>query len=144
MKKSVKLLAVVLVFAVLLVFLASCDKSESIVGAYEKAGYEVYTGGVGNSRMDDFRAYTGWDREDIDDLDDYQLIFCYEDGVPAALIVNYMSKHEMKDHLIQEEDGRIIDDEAYRLADEAGLLKNNCQLVFAKDEAALAVFASAE
>lgn len=144
MKKTVKLLSLALVAVLLFAFLASCDKSESIIEAYKAAGYDVYTGGVMNSRMDDFKDLVGWDRDDLEDLDDYQMIFCYKDGAPAALIVNYMSKSEMKDHLIHEEDGRIIDDEAYRLAEEAGLLKNNCQLVWLASTDALAPFKSAK
>ena len=144
MKKFLVLLSLLPVAATLVVFLASCDKSDSIVEAYQAAGYDVYTGGVNNSRMDDFDRYLDWGYEELDDLDDYQFLFCYKDDEPAALIVNYFSKSEMKDHLIEEDDGRIIDDEAYRMAEEAGLLKNNCQLVFAVSEEEIDIFQGAE
>ena len=129
MKKLVKLLSLVLVASMLLVCLASCDASGSIKKAYEEAGYEVK---ILSAEDDDVRAILlllEFDEEEIEDMEDYEFIFCTKDFVKTALIIKFPNAGELKDFLIVEEDGEK-DDSAFRAAEDAGKINGNCLLIY--------------
>ena len=129
MKKLVKLLSLMLVASMLLVSLASCDASGRIKKAYEEAGYEVKTL---SAEDDDVRAILlllDFDEEEIEDMEDYEFIFCTKDLVKTALIIKFPNAGELKDFLIVEEDGEK-DDSAFRAAEDAGKINGNCHLIY--------------
>ena len=139
MKKLVKLLSLVLVASMLLVCLASCDASGSIKKAYEEAGYEVKTL---SAEDDDVRAIllNLYSEDEIEEMDDYEFLFCVKMFVPSALIIKFPSAGELKDFLVVEEDGKK-DDSAFTAAKEAGKINGNCLLVYGLTDAAKEPFA---
>ena len=129
MKKLVKLLSLMLVASMLLACLASCDASGGIKKAYEEAGYEVKTL---SAEDDDVRAILlllDFDEDQIEDIENYEFIFCTKDIVKTALIIKFPNAGELKDFLIVEEDGEK-DDSAFRAAEDAGNINGNCLLIY--------------
>ncbi len=129
MKKLLKLTALTLVAVLLLASLVSCDKSKGLKEAYMEAGYTVQVVQGKSKEAEVFCSTIGMTEEEIDELDDYELILCWKSVVPSALIIKFPHMFELKDFLIEEEDG-VKDDSAYKKAKEENRINGNCLLVY--------------
>ncbi len=128
MKKLMKLTALTLVAVLLLASLVSCDKSKGLKEAYMDAGYTVTVLTGDSKEAVAVMEALGWTEEEIEDVEDYELILCSK-VVPQALIVKFPNFLELRDYLIDEEDG-VKDDSAYQKAKEENRIKGNCLLVY--------------
>ncbi|MBQ2718716.1 MAG: hypothetical protein IJF73_01470 [Clostridia bacterium] len=129
MKKITKLTAVCLVAVLLLLSLVGCNKRDSLVEAYTEAGYDVTVTLASNDKVKAFFTLLGYTAEQIDDMDDQSFIAVYRGVVPYALIACYSSSFELKDDLIEEEDG-VKDTSAYDKAKANGKINGNCLLLY--------------
>ena len=129
MKKLLKLTALTLVAVLLLASLVSCDKSKGLKEAYMEAGYTVQVVSGESSEAKTFFNLIGMTEEEIDELEDYELILCWKSVVPAACIVKFPHMFELKDFLVEEEDG-VKDTSAYDKAKANGKINGNCLLLY--------------
>ena len=130
MKKLFKMISLALVATLLLGSLVSCDSSERLIDDYIEAGYDVSVVSGENEKAKAFYTLLGYTEEEIDELEDRFLILCYKNYVPAAMIAVYSSPFDLKDELIEEEDG-FKDDSDYVKAKEEGRIRGNCLLIYA-------------
>ncbi len=130
MKKITRFTAVALVAVLLLLSLVSCQKQDSLVKAYTEAGYDVTVTLASNEKVKAFFTLLGYTEEEIDDLDDQSFITVYKYGAPTALIACYSSSFDLKDDLIEEENG-VKDTSRYDKAKAEGKINGNCLLLYA-------------
>ena len=135
MKRFTKVTAVALVAVLLLLSLVSCSKQNSLVKAYTEAGYDVTVTLASNEKVKAFFTLLGYNAEEIDELDDQSFITVYNKyGVPTALIACYSSSFDLKDELIEEENG-VKDTSVYDNLKAKGKINGNCLLLYAIGEA---------
>lgn len=125
MKKLTKVIALTLVLALAVVALVACDKSGSIKKDFEEAGYEVEVISAKNEKAKAIFVLLGYTEEDIDEIEEYELIYCSNGLTKSALIVKYPSSGELKDELIDEGSKAYYDEQ---VAD--GKIRGNCRLIY--------------
>ena len=125
MKKITSLLTLVLVFSLLLTALVACDKSGSIKKDFEEAGYEVEVISAKNEKAKAVFILLEYTEEEIDEIEEYELIYCHNGLLKSALIVKYPSSAELKEELIDEGSRAYYDEEV-----NAGKVRNNCHLIY--------------
>jgi hypothetical protein len=124
MKKFTRILVLALALALTLTALVACDKSGNIKKDFEEAGYEVEIISAKNDKAKAIFTLIGYTEEDIDEIEEYELIYCH-DGLKSALIVKYPSAAELKDELIDEGSKAYYDEQV-----EAGKVNGNCLLIY--------------
>ena len=125
MKKLTKLLALALVLSVALLALASCDKSKSIKEAFEAEGYTVSVISAKNEKAKAIFTLLNYTEDEIDEIEEYELIYCADGLLKSALIVKYPSSFELKEELIDEGSKAYYEEQ---LA--AGRINGNCHLIY--------------
>ena len=125
MKKLTKVIALTLVLALALVALVACDKSGSIKKDFEEAGYEVEVISAKNEKAKAIFVLLNYTEEEIDEIAEYELIYCHKGLATTALIVKYPSSGELKEELIDEGSKAYYDEE---VAD--GKVRGNCHLIW--------------
>ena len=130
MKRFTRFTAVALVAVLLLLSLVSCGKQKSLIKAYTEAGYDVTETLATNEKVKAFFTLLGYTEDEIDELDDQSFITVYKNGVPTALIVCYSSSFDLKDDLIEEENG-VKDTSVYDKLKAEGRINGNCLLLYA-------------
>ena len=125
MKKFTRVLALALVLSLALLSLASCDKSESIKKDFEEAGYTVSVISAKSDKAEAIFTLLGYTEDEIDEIAEYELIYCVDGFLKSALIVKYPSAAELKDELIDEGSKAYYDEEVA-----AGKVRGNCHLIY--------------
>ena len=125
MKKFTRLLALTLVLSLALVSLASCDKSKSIKKDFEEAGYSVSVISAKSDKAEAIFTLLGYTEEEIEEISEYELIYCVAGITKSALIVKYPSAGELKDELIDEGSEAYYNEQK-----EAGKIRGNCHLIY--------------
>ena len=125
MKKLTKLLVLTLVFALTLTALVACDKSGSIKKDFEEAGYTVEVISAKNEKAQAFFTLLGYNEDDIDEIEEYELVACYKGAIPAAMFVKYPSTGELKEELCDEGSTAYYDEQVA-----AGKVNGNCWLLY--------------
>ena len=126
MKKFTRILALALVLSLSLLALVSCDKSESIKKDFEDAGYTVSVISAKNETAEVIFTKLGYTEEEIDEIAEYELIYCVDGFFKSALIVKYSSAAELKDELV--DDGS---EAFYNELKADGKINGNCRLLYA-------------
>lgn len=132
MKKTTKLLTLFVSLCLLCSLLVACDKSSAVADAFREEGYTVSSV---NTENDDVRAIftlLGLDEEEIEELQEYELIFCKKGitGITgSALIVKFPSAGELRDELSDDDDRT-----EYEKAKEEGRIRGNCLLLYGSTE----------
>ena len=125
MKKFTKFLTLALVLSLALLSLASCDKSGSIKKDFEEKGYTVSVISTENEKAKAIFTLLGYTEEEIDEIDDYELIFCTNGLTKSALIVKYPSAGELKDELVDDGNTTFYDEQK-----KDGKINGNCHLIY--------------
>ena len=125
MKKFTRVLALALVLSLALLSLASCDKSKSIKKDFEEAGYTVSVISAKNEKAEAIFTLLGYTEDEIDEIAEYELIYCADGLLKSALIVKYPSAAELKEELIDEGSKAYYDEEVA-----AGKVRGNCHLIY--------------
>jgi hypothetical protein len=136
MKKFTKILSLALVLATLLVFLVSCDASESIKKSFIDAGYNVSSVGSDDKTVKGLLSLK-YSEEELEEMGEYEIIYCAKGLLGAegtAVIFKFPSSADLKDALIDDED-----DAFYKEQKEAGKIRGNCWLIIG-GETQLALF----
>ena len=162
MKTTLKRILMFITAALMLLSLASCDKSGSIKKAFEKENYEVAS--IAGSD-EGFQSALAWipdlTEEQKEAIKEYEIIAvnkkeeastnssaigsffenlgnAVDGAIPDAVIVKFPSAGDLKDFLTIEKDGEK-DTTAYDKAKEAGQINGNCWMVLG-DAAAKEIF----
>lgn len=125
MKKFTRILTLALVLSLALLSLASCDKSGSIKKAFEEEGYTVNVISAENEKAAAIFTLLGYTEEEIDEIEEYELIYCSNGFTKSALIVKYPSSGELKEELVDDGDTTYYDKQK---AD--GKIRGNCHLIY--------------
>ena len=126
MKRFRSYLALALVLSLALLSLASCDKSGSIKKDFEEAGYTVSVISAKNEKAEAIFTLLGYTEDEIEEISEYELIYCVDGIVKNALIVKYPSAAELKDELV--DDGS---EAFYNELKADGKINGNCRLLYA-------------
>ena len=126
MKKFTRILALALVLSLSLLALVSCDKSASIKKAFEEEGYTVSVISAKNDKAKAIFTLIGYTEDDIEEIEEYELIYCVDGLLKSALIVKYPSAAELKDELV--DDGS---EAFYNELKADGKINGNCRLLYA-------------
>ena len=124
-KKLTGIFALALVLALVLTSLVACDKSDSIKKDFEEAGYEVEVISAKNDKAKAIFTLLGYTEDDIDEIEEYELIYCHNGLTKSALIVKYPSAAELKEELIDEGSKAYYDE---RVSE--GKVRGNCHLIY--------------
>ena len=133
MKKLVKLTALTLVAVLLLASLVSCDNSKGLKQAYIDAGYTVKAVTNEDTAAQIIFNLIGMTEDEIEELEDYEIVICSK-GLSQAMIVKFPHMFELKDYLVEEEDG-VKDTSAYDKAKANGKINGNCLLLYGTGDA---------
>ena len=125
MKRFRSYLALALVLSLALLSLASCDKSGSIKKDFEEAGYTVSVISAKNEKAEAIFTLLGYTEDEIEEISEYELIYCVDGLLKSALIVKYPSAAELKEELIDEGSKAYYDEEVA-----AGKIRGNCHLIY--------------
>ena len=87
MKKFTRVFALALVLSLALLSLAGCDKSESIKKDFEEAGYTVSVISAKSDKAEAIFTLLGYTEDEIDEIAEYELIYCVDGLLKSALIV---------------------------------------------------------
>ena len=126
MKIYTRLFVLALVLAMVLFVLVGCDKSKSIKEAFEAEGYTVNAISVKNERAKAIFTLLNYTEEEIDEIEEYELIYCANGLLNGALIVKYPSSLELREELIDEGSKVYYEEEMA-----AGRINGNCHLIYA-------------
>ena len=121
--KLMKILTLSLMLALAL-SLVACDKSADIKTRFEEEGYTVSSLPGNNSKVRAIFTLAGLTEEEIDELEDYEIIFC-EKSIYSALYIKFPSSGELRDELTEDGDAT-----AYNEAVEEGRVNGNCLLIY--------------
>lgn len=126
MKKSVRILAVVMALLMMTFALVSCgDKSEAIKKAFEKEEWEVSIVDSDTAGVKTLLEIMLTD-EQMEKADDYELILVNSGLLKSALIIKCASSSDLKAFLtIEDKDGNK-DTSMYDDAKEDGIINGNC------------------
>ncbi len=133
MKKLLKLTALTLVAVLLLASLVSCDKSKGLKQAYIDAGYTVKVVTSEDAAAQVIFGLLGMSEEEIEELEDHEIVICSK-GLSQAMIIKFPNMFELKDYLVEEEDG-VKDTSAYDKAKANNKIKGNCLLLYGTGDA---------
>ena len=125
MKRFRSFLALTLVLSLALLSLAGCDKSESIKKDFEEAGYTVSVISAKSDKAEAIFTLLGYTEDEIDEIAEYELIYCVDGLLKSALIVKYPSAAELKEELIDEGSKAYYEEEKA-----AGRINGNCHLIY--------------
>lgn len=125
MKKFTRIFALTLVLSLVLLSLASCDKSDSIKKAFEEEGYTVSVISTKNEKAEAIFTLLGYTEDEIEEISEYELIYCSNGILKSALIVKYPSAGELKDELIDEGSKAYYEEEK-----DDGKIRGNCHLIY--------------
>lgn len=134
MKNALKKILVVLMATMLVLSLASCDKSKSIKKDFEDAGYTVSTVDTNNDTAKGILKLLLSD-EQIEKVGEYELILCTNGILNTAIIIKFPSSGELKDFLTTEDSDGKKDTSAYDKAKEDGKINGNCLLITSSSDA---------
>ena len=136
MKKFTRILSLTLVLATLLVFLVSCDMSESVKKSFTEAGYNVNTVGS-EDKIVKSALLLKYTEEELEEMGEYEIILCTKGTLGlegTAVIFKYPTAADLKDALIDDDDA-----EFYNEQKDAGKIRGNCWLIIGGD-AELGIF----
>jgi len=143
MKKSVRILALVMAALMLTVSLASCfggSKADAIKKAFEKEDWEVTTIGSDDTLVK--AMISAMPEEQQEKMEKYELIWVQK-GLETALIIKCSSAKDLKDFLtVEDKDGKK-DDSAYEEAEEEGYINGDCFIIPITSTKAQEIFAGA-
>ena len=125
MKRFRTYLALALVLSLALLSLVSCDKSESIKKAFEEEDYTVSVISAKNDKAKAIFTLLNYTEDEIEEISEYELIYCTNGILKSALIVKYPSAAELKEELIDEGSKAYYDEEKA-----AGKINGNCHLIY--------------
>ena len=147
MKSTLKRILVILTAAVLLLSLASCDKSGSIKKAFEKEEYTVTVYAGSDEKAQAVLTLMNLNEDQKKNIADYEIIVVNapSDGgllgidlstlTPDAIIVKFPSSGDLKDFLTIEKDDGTKDTSLYDKAVEAETIKGNCWFAMGDNDA---------
>ena len=130
--KTLKKILVILTAALLVLSLASCDKSGSIKKAFEKEDYTVTVVDANNGTVKNLLDLALSD-DQMEKIAEYEIILVSNGLLNTAAIIKFPSAGDLKDFLTVEKDGKK-DTEAYDTAKENGKINGNCLLIGGSDE----------
>ncbi len=135
MKNTLKKILVILAAALMLVSLVSCgNKADGIKKAFEKDGWTVETVNTENKVVNGLLSAI-LSNEQMEDIADYELIYCNKNYVNNAVIIKFPSAGDVKDFLTVEDSEGNKNTDLYDAANEAGKINGNCYLVVGGDDA---------
>lgn len=132
MKTMLKKLALIALAALMVVSLVSCDKSNAVKKAFEKADYKVSTVDSDDDLIKGLLATL--DEEQKKAIAEYELILAQKGVIPIALIVKFPAAGDLKAFLTVEKDGKK-DTSAYDKAKEEGYINGNCWILTLSSDA---------
>ena len=130
--KILKKILVILTAALLVLSLASCDKSGSIKKAFEKEDYTVTVVDATNGTVKNLLDLALSD-EQMEEVAEYEIILVSNGLFNTAAIIKFPSAGDLKNFLTVEKDGKK-DTEAYDTAKKNGKINGNCLLIGGSDE----------
>ena len=133
MKIMLKKIALIALAALMVVSLVSCDKSNAVKKAFEKAEYNVSTVDSENALIKGLLT-AALNEDQMKELSKYELILAQK-GLSVALIVKFPGAGDLKSFLtVEDKDGKK-DTSAYDKAKEDGYINGNCWLLTLSSDA---------
>lgn len=129
-KKILVAISTALLIVILAFTMAGCDKSGSIVKAFEDKEYTVTEVSTDNDDAKSLLKTAGLTDEQVQNASEYKIYLCTAKGIAAitssGLVIKFPSSGDLKEFLTVEDKDGNKDASAYDKAKEDGSINGNC------------------